>query len=280
MAPLRTRLALAAALLCVGVMASPVAHAGSPAATTVWAVGDADLTPSGKALSTWLRARNPTRLLYLGDVYESGSGAEFARRFDPLYGAIARRVIPTPGNHEWANHATGYDPYWLTHQGRAPGPWFARHIGSWEILSLNSEAPHAAGSSQLAWLRRATRAPGTCRIVLWHRPRWSTGWHGDQPDLAPLWNAVKGHARIVLSGHDHDLQRFADRDGLRQYVSGAGGRFNIPVTHGSGATLRFADRSNRGALRLRLSRGRAELAFIATGGRVLDRSVTTCTPLR
>ncbi|CAB4930321.1 unannotated protein [freshwater metagenome] len=279
MAPLRAVLGTVAVVLAAAAPPASTAVAAMPAATTIWAVGDADRTPSGETLATWLRARQPARLLYLGDVYEHGTGAEFARRFDPLYGAIARRVIPTPGNHEWANHATGYDPYWLARQGRTPAPWFARTVGSWQILSLNSEEAHDAGSPQLAWVRRATRTPGTCRIVIWHRPRWSTGWHGDQADIAPLWNALRGHARLVLSGHDHDLQRFADRDGLRQYVSGAGGRFNVPLTRASRATVRFADRTSRGALRLRLSRGRAELAFVASGGRVLDRSVATCTPL-
>ena len=177
-----------------------------------------------------MRRERPDLFLYLGDVYETGTAREFRTGYDPLYGPLARRTIPTPGNHEWGNRDTGYGPYWRAKLGRhAAGLASAAARSGWEILSLSSEAPHGPGSPQLAWLARAIRRPGTCRIAIWHRPRWSSGWHGDQSDIAPLWNALRGHARVVLSGHDHDLQRFADRDGLRQVVSGGGGRPNAPI---------------------------------------------------
>ncbi len=97
--------------------------------------------------------------------------------------------------------------------------------------------------------------------------------------MAPLWNPLRGHARLVLSGHDHDLQRFADRDGLRQIVSGGGGRPNIPIPHPSRATLRFVNRTTPGGARLRLTRGHATIAIVAASGRVLDRSAVTCRPV-
>ena len=97
--------------------------------------------------------------------------------------------------------------------------------------------------------------------------------------MATLWHGLRGHARLVLSGHDHDLQRFADRDGLRQIVSGGGGRPNLPLPRGSRATLRFVNRTTPGGARLRLSRGRATIEMVAASGRVLDRSVVTCRPV-
>lgn len=271
----------ALALLCA---ASPLgcASATSTSATTdrgsatVWALGDADTTPLGRALAPTVRGARPDLFLYLGDVYERGTADEFRRRYEPLYGALARRTLPTPGNHEWALRDTGYRPYWRAAHGRSIPDWQKRRIDGWEILSLNSEAPHGPGSAQLAWLRRATTRPGSCRIAIFHRPRFSTGWHGDQADIAPLWNALRGRARLVLSGHDHDMQRFADRDGLRQLVAGAGGRPNVPLATSSQAQLLFSERVRPGALRLRLSPGRASIDFVATSGRVLDRSTATC----
>ena len=56
---------------------------------------------------------------------------------------------------------------------------------------------------------------GTCRIGYWHRPLTSDGTvHGDNPDVAPFWDALAGHASIVLNGqalnmtvtsYDHQL---------------------------------------------------------------------------
>ena len=83
----------------------------------------------------------------------------------------------------------------------------------------------------------------------------------------------------MLSGHDHDLQRFADRDGLRQIVSGGGGRPNIPLPRRSRATLRFVNRTTPAAhacaSRAAARRSRSSPA----SGRVLDRSVVTCRPV-
>lgn len=249
------------------------------AAATVWAVGDADDNAAGRRVAPMIRRARPDLLLYLGDVYETGTASQFARRYDALYGSLARRTVPTPGNHEWPNRDIGYRPYWRAKLGHPIPDWHARRIAGWQVLSLNSEAPHGAGSPQLAWLARATRGSGTCRIAIFHRPRWSSGFHGDQADMAPVWDALRGRARLVLSGHDHDLQRFADRDGLRQFVVGGGGRPNLPLPRRSATRVRYVDRLDPGAARLRLSRGRATVELVAAGGRVLDRSAVTCRPI-
>ncbi len=251
-----------------------------PAAATVWAVGDAYPGAAARRLARLVRRARPHRLLYLGDVYETGTAAEYASGYDPLYGPLAARTIPTIGNHEFRNRATGYGPYWSRRRGRPMPSWLTTRVAGWDILMLNSEAPHGRGSAQLRWLRRATRRTGTCRLALTHRPRFSTGWHGDQPDIDPLWQALRGRARLLLSGHDHDLQRLADRNGIRQIVSGAGGRPNIPLTRRSSLKLRFADRTPPGAVRLRLSPGRATIDFVDDSGRLLDRSRVRCRRLR
>lgn len=260
--------------------AAPARSAATARAATVWAVGDAYPSPAGRQLAALVRHAHPARFLYLGDVYETGTRADFAARYDPLYGALAARTLPTIGNHEYANRRIGYGPYWAAKRGAAMPSWTRRRIAGWEILMLNSQAPHGAGSAQLRWLRRTTRGPGTCRIALTHRPRFSSGGHGDQPDMEPLWRALRGHARLLLSGHDHDLQRLADQQGIRQIVAGAGGRANIPLPGDSALAVRFVDRTPPGAVRLRLSRGRARIDFVDARGRLLDRSRVRCRPLR
>jgi len=121
------------------------------------------------------------------------------------------------------------------------------------------------------------RPPGTCRIAFWHRARFSAGTlHGDSPNTAPLWNALRGRARLVLGGHDHNSQRFRRRQGLTQLVAGAGGPNLYPLRRDR--RLAFARSDRPAALRLVLTPGRATIEFRDAAGRVLDRSAASCRP--
>jgi hypothetical protein len=253
--------------------ATPAAHRGG---TVVWAVGDGAAAGSGAPGVVARIARGRIdRFLYLGDVYETGTAEEFSRYYAPTFGRFAKITSPTPGNHEWAQRRTGYDAYWRHVTGRTPRLYYALRAGGWQLLSLNSEAPHAAGSPQARWLQRTVRAPGDCRIAFWHRPRYSAGVvHGDAPDVEPLWAALRGHARIVLTGHEHDMQRFAPRDGITEFVSGAGGHGHYALRRR--ADLAFGDAADYGALRLVLRPGRADWAFVAAGGRTLRSGTIRC----
>jgi Calcineurin-like phosphoesterase len=267
-------LAVAAALAgCGGDEASD----GDPGGRVVWAVGDA-ATPGEApgAVARMIGAGRVDRLLYLGDVYEDGTLAEFRRYYDPLYGRFAMRTAPVVGNHEHANRRRGYARYWRSRVGAAPRPWYVvREGGGWELIALDSEAPHGERSPQVAWLRQQVRADTTCRIAFWHRPRFSAGRHGDQADVAPLWDALRGRAVAVIAGHDHDLQRLKPIDGIVQFVSGAGGRELYEVDERD-QRVAFADDTHFGALRLVLREGEADWEFVAADGTVLDRGTLRC----
>lgn len=257
------------------------AFASSPdpdAPASVWAVGDgADGSPAARELARRIEDAAPDRVLYLGDVYPEGAAGDFRDNYATVYGGLAERTAPTPGNHEWPRHPQGYDRYWRGVTKAPIPPWYAFRIGGWQVLSLNSEADHSAGSPQLTWLRRqlADAKPGTCRIAFWHRPRFSAGRHGDQADTAPLWNAVKGRAFLVLNGHDHDLQRFKPVDGTVELVAGAGGHGLYEVDPDRDG-LAFSNDETYGALRLELSPGHVTARFVAADGRTLDTSSGTC----
>jgi hypothetical protein len=249
-----------------------------PARALLWAVGDgAAGTAPGHRLAQRIVAEHPTRVLYLGDVYETGTPKEFRSRMRGTYRDVLRRMWPTPGNHEWRKHLRGYDPFWQRVTGHRTPPWYRAHIAGWDVVSLNSQAPHDEHSPQLAWLHRNLRGAGTCRLAFWHRPRWSGGPHGDQADVEPFVRALRGHAALLLGGHDHDLQRFRPRAGLVQVVSGAGGRA-LNTINRSHPGLAFSDRAHFGGMRLRLSRGLARLEFVRVDGQVVDRSSIRCRP--
>lgn len=242
----------------------------------VWAVGDADSSPGSKRLAALIGRSRPTRLLYLGDIYESGTARDF-RSFDSAWGGLKRRTLPTPGNHDWPEHAKGYNPYWGTVTGQRPPSYYAVRAGGWQIVSLNSEEPLDAGSPQLRWLRSQVRGSGTCRLVFWHRPRYSAGRHGDQGDVAPLWDAVRGRAALVVNGHDHDMQQLRPDGGTSELVSGAGGHSHYSVDREYGRLVWTNDRDN-GAVRIDLRSGRARFAFISVDGRPLHAGTVSCRP--
>lgn len=118
-------------------------------------------------------------------------------------------------------------------------------------MSLNSEAPHGRDSRQLRWLdAELRRTRGTCILANWHRPRQSAGRHGDQADVTPLWEALRGRATLVLNGHDHDLQRVRERDGITQLVVGVGGKSRYELN--ADPRVLFGDVQRDGALRMQL----------------------------
>lgn len=247
--------------------------------TIVWAVGDG---ADGSARAQRVAARigagagHPLRMLYLGDVYETGTAAEYQANYESVYGRLKERTAPTIGNHELDNRDEGYIPYWSEVHGRAPSYYNLRASG-WQILGLNSEIDAGPDSEQVAWVKRqlAKRKFGNCRIAFWHRPRYSAGAHGDQPDLSALWDAVARRTRVVLSGHDHDMQRHRPRDGVVAFISGAGGHVPRPTDAGD-PRLAFSEDDRPGALRLRLGHENLRWWFISAGGKTLDRGELLC----
>lgn len=252
-------------------------HGEAPA--TVWAVGDgADGSAEAIEVAELIERGQPDRFLYLGDVYEDGTASEFATNYAPVYGRFDQIAAPTPGNHEWGNREQGYYPYWRAAKGASIPDWYAFRVAGWELISLNSEAEHEAGSPQVKWLRqqvRKSRGVGTCRIAFWHRPRYSAGRGGDQVDMEPFWRQLARNATLVLNGHNHDMQRHLRRRGIVELVAGSGGHEPRDVDE-TDPRLGFAADGVQGALRLVLRRRSASYAFVSTDGSVLDEGKLPC----
>ena len=284
---LRPALLVVLALVLGAVVAVALAGGnGSSAATTgfeapavgssarVWAVGDAvGRGERPRRVARRIANGRPELFLYLGDVYPHGSSEDF-RTYDRLYGRLARRTAPTIGNHEWVTRRSGYDAYWRRALGRPLPRYYAFRAAGWTLFSLNSELPRSAMRRQAAWVRSRVRGGGTCRLAFWHRPRFSAGRHGDSPRVDALWRALRGRARLVLNGHDHDSQRLHRRDGITELVAGAGGVSSYPLRRDR--RLVFGDASSDAALRLDLRPGSARYAFVSAGGRVLHRGSASC----
>ena len=252
--------------------------APASAATTVWAVGDgADSGTHDDALAAMIEQHGADAFLYLGDVYETGTAAEYANSYATGFGRLKSITYPTPGNHEWDRRVEGYNAYWGS---RFASPhYYSFDLGGWHLISLNSEEHHEGGSAQLDWLRAdLSERSGNCTIAFWHRARYSAGTnHGDEPSLASVWGSLAGRASIVVTAHDHSYQRFKPINGITNWVVGSGGH---GLTGVNGGDPRLAAHNNTayGALRLRLTEGLADFAFVNTGGNVIDSGLVGCDP--
>jgi hypothetical protein len=175
-------------------------------------------------------------VLALGDLaYDDGSPEEFRTCFGPSWGRHKARIRPAPGNHEYHSAGSGYFGYFGAAAGPGKRGYYSFDLGHWHIVSLNSERDTAAGGAQVRWLRAdLARTKARCVLAFWHRPRWSAGQYSDDARTAPFWNALyAARADVVLTGHDHNYQRYRplnmrgeiDRArGIRSFVVGTGGR--------------------------------------------------------
>jgi hypothetical protein len=177
-------------------------------------------------------------VLALGDLaYPHGSATDFATCYDPSWGRFRDRTRPVPGNHEYdTSGASGYQDYFGPGVTTDGDPWYAFDLGSWRLYALDANclvADVCDAEAQLDWLREdLSRHAEGCALAYWHQPRFSSGRHGDEPRVDPLWRAVAdGGVDVVLAGHDHAYERFATLDadgqpseaGIRSFVVGTGG---------------------------------------------------------
>ena len=199
--------------------------------------------------------------LTLGDhTYPRGTAQEFADCYGPTWGRFKDRTWPSPGNHEY--YTKGASPYFAYFGERAGRGYYALSLGPWRLISLDSNLAPGAHAAQLDWLRAELKDhPSRCTLAFWHHPLYSSGGHGSVPKMRDAWALLyAAGAELVLSGHDHDYERFAPQDangvldrarGMRQFVVGTGGAYATPflltVKHSEAR-----DASRNGVLRLRL----------------------------
>ncbi|MDX6647459.1 MAG: hypothetical protein QOK40_3186, partial [Miltoncostaeaceae bacterium] len=159
-------------------------------------------------------------VLALGDSqYESATASGYARSFDPSWGRYRGLIRPAVGNHEYlTSGAAAYFDYFGGAAGSRASGYYSHDVGAWHLIALNSNCSRVGGcgpgSAQERWLRADLAAhPARCTLAYWHHPRFSSGPHGSTASMAPIWTAlVEGGADVVLSGHDHDYERFAPLD--------------------------------------------------------------------
>jgi 3',5'-cyclic AMP phosphodiesterase CpdA len=187
----------------------------------------------------------PKAVLVLGDnQYEKGELENYRKSYDPTWGKFKSITKPVPGNHEYAtDQAAGYFDYFGKLAGDRTKGYYSFNLGNWHLIALNSNCEFVggcnAGSPQEKWLKADLKANSkACTLAFWHHPRFSSGLHGNNKALDIFWRDLyAARAELVLSGHDHDYERFAPqglndtvdlKQGIRQFVIGSGGKNLYP----------------------------------------------------
>ena len=211
----------------------PTAVVSSVSDPVVVAAGDICDSSSGCSKTASLIAQiKPTHVLTIGDnAYPDGTLSNYTSYYEPYWGQFKAITSPAPGNHDY--HVSGGADY-FTYFGNPP-PYYSFDVGSWHLVSLDGEISTSSGSAQETWFRNdlATHT-NKCTLVYWHEPRFSSGAeHGDDTSKQTLWqDAYNGGVEVVLSGHDHEYERFAPMNasgvldtakGVREFVVGTGG---------------------------------------------------------
>jgi 3',5'-cyclic AMP phosphodiesterase CpdA len=205
--------------------------AGSSAAQTqrvaLLAAGDYGVGGS-RQLSLGLRMksfelRSPANMLVtLGDNDYTGSPARFRANWRRSFGWAGRsglRIAGTLGNHDYE---VGRGRYQFKLLGM-PGPYYTRRLGDAQLFLLDS---NVVSDRQTAWLeQQLADSTATWKIAAFHHPPYTCGGHGGNSAVQRRWVPLfrSYGVQLVLSGHDHNYQRFAGRDGVTYVVHGGGG---------------------------------------------------------
>lgn len=232
-------------------------------------------------------------VLALGDnAYDTGTLQEYIDCYGPSWGAFKNRTKPIPGNHEYLTpNAAGYFGYFGARAGDPTKGYYSYDLGSWHILAINSNCSPVGGcgihTPQNDWLRAdLASSQAKCVLAYWHHPYYSSGSTGNTPQMATIWKDLyNAGAEIVLSGHEHNYERFAPQDstgvldparGIVQFVVGTGGRnftsLVRPLQPHSAASVENVF----GILKLTLHPTSYTWQFITVDGSVADSGTVNC----
>ena len=220
------------AVLCVLVLAL----AGSSAAQTrvaFLAAGDYGVGGS-RELALGLRmkrfeSRHPANMLvFLGDNDYTESAPRFRANWSRSFGWArpgGLRVAGVLGNHDYELNGGRYQFRLLG----MPGPYYTRRLGDAQLFFLDSTL---VSDRQTAWLEQElAESTSIWKIAVLHHPPYTCAGHSGDSTVRQRWVPLFENygVQLVLSGHDHNYQRFAARNGVTYVVHGGGAAGLYPL---------------------------------------------------
>jgi hypothetical protein len=223
------------------------------------------------------------------NVYPNGTAAEFTNCYAPSWGRHKARTRPATGNHDYDTAgATGYFGYFGVAAGDPAKGYYSYELGVWHIVVLNTNCTVVAGgcgagSPQELWLRAdLAAAAARCSVVYFHHPLFSSGEHGNNLVMRPLYQAMYDYGvDVILAGHDHHYERFARQDpwatatpnGFRQFIVGTGGARHTRILT-QAPNHEAGDQQTFGVFKLTLRDGAYDWQFIPEPGKTYTDSGT------
>ncbi|HUQ18885.1 MAG TPA: metallophosphoesterase [Gemmatimonadaceae bacterium] len=224
-----------------------------------------------------------------------GSRDTFGRCFQPSWGTkrIMDVIRPSPGNHDFENVlGKGYYGYFGDKAGPPNKGWYSYDIGKWHIISLNSEILfrrefQSLINEQQNWLRDDLKKNSKkCTMAYWHRPLFSSGWHGESDQTQSFWNILyENGADLVVNGHEHDYERFLPQTpigvpdsvrGIEEIVAGTGGAELRAFRSRLAPNSEVQIAGHNGVLKLTLGDEEYRHVFIDVQGRLWDEGGRKC----
>jgi 3',5'-cyclic AMP phosphodiesterase CpdA len=267
----RPHLALAAgvcALLWTG---------SAAAATRILAVGDFGVggtteRDTGAAMRKFDAKHPADALVTLGDNDYTENPRTFHRNWTLSFGwleAAGVSVSGALGNHDIRVDGGRYEFDELD----MPRAHYKRTVGNIQLFILNSNKVNAR---QTAWLGRVLPASTTrWQIVVLHHPAWTCGAYRSNAAVVDRWVPLfqQHGVDLVLSGHDHNYQRFAEWHGVRYVVHGGGGAHLYPVEPcPNGYPRRRFAGAVHGFLSIRAREDVMRVSAVTRRRRVIDRA--------
>jgi acid phosphatase type 7 len=264
----------------------------TPSGESVVFVGAGDIADcSGDDEATAQLLDNiPGTVYTLGDnAYPSGTAAQFSNCYDPTWGRHKARTRPAVGDNDY--NTSGAVPYYNYFGAAAGNPnegYYSFDLGTWHIIVLNSNCSEVGGcspsSAQGQWLQADLAANSSaCILAIHHEPYFSS--KGGDSSLRDFWEPLyQAGADIVLSGHRHMYERFAQQNsngvaepgrGIRQFVVGTGGAGLTSAPSSAAPNSQVRNNNTHGVLKLTLHASSYDWQFIPIAGQTFTDSGTT-----
>jgi hypothetical protein len=250
----------------------------------------ADCSRNQDELTAQLLDNIPGTIYTVGDnAYPNGTTTAFNNCYEPTWGRHKARTHPAIGDNEY--NTSGAAPYFNYFGAAAGDPtkgYYSYNVGSWHIIVLNSNCSQVGGcgpnSAQGQWLQADLAAnPRACILAIHHEPLFSS--KGGDADLAELWQPLyAAGADVVLSGHRHMYERFAQQNpagvadpgrGIRQFVVGTGGSSLTSTPSSIAANSQVRNNTANGVLKFTLHPTSYDWQFIPIAGQTFTDSGST-----
>ncbi len=165
--------------------------------------------------------------LLTGDIaYDDGELFAFERNYFSVYNDIIDRVpfFPASGNHDYKTNSAGpYRDVFVLPENGADELYYSFDWGSVHIAIIDTEK---MTDEQMAWLDDdLARTAQPWKIVVGHRPPYSSGYHGSDRHVRQLLSPIleRQGVQLALFGHDHNYERTNVIEGVTYIVTGGGG---------------------------------------------------------